>query len=50
VLLITATLLGIPSMAFADGGGDGYVGTANGYQVELVFKKPAIAGENQFNP
>ena len=49
VLLVTAILLGTPSMAFADGGGDGYIETENGYQVELVFKEPAFAGENEFH-
>ncbi|MBI2330982.1 MAG: FixH family protein [Chloroflexi bacterium] len=49
VVLVTAILLGTPSMAFADSGGDGYVETANGYQIELVFKEPAIAGENEFH-
>lgn len=49
VLLITAILLITPTMALADGGGDGYVATANGYQVELVFKEPAMTGENEFH-
>src|SRR5215203_2989781 len=49
VLLVTAILLGTPSMAFADGGGDRYIGTENGYQVELVFKEPAFVGENEFH-
>ena len=50
VLLITAILLVMPTMALADGGAeDGYVATANGYQVELVFKEPAMAGENEFH-
>ena len=49
VLLITAILLITPTMAFADGGEDGYVVTANGYQVELVFKEPAAIGENEFH-
>lgn len=50
VLLVTAILLVTPTMALADGGAeDGYVATANGYQVELVFKEPAMAGENEFH-
>ncbi len=50
VLLVTAILLITPTMALADGGAeDGYVATANGYQVELVFKEPVIAGENEFH-
>ncbi len=49
VLLVTAILLVTPTMALADGGGDGYVVTANGYQVELVFKEPAAIGENEFH-
>ena len=50
VLLITAISLVMPTMALADGGAeDGYVATANGYQVELVFKEPAMAGENEFH-
>ncbi len=48
VLLVTAILLIMPTAAFADGGGDGYIGTKNGYQVELVFKEPVVAGENEF--
>ncbi len=50
VLLITAILLVTPTIALADGGAeDGYVVTANGYQVELVFKEPATIGENEFH-
>lgn len=49
VLMVTAILLQTPIRAFADGGGDGYVVTANGYQVELVFKEPAVMGENEFH-
>lgn len=50
VLLVTAILLVTPTMALADGGAeDGYVATANGYQVELVFKEPVMAGENEFH-
>ncbi len=49
VLLVTAILLVTPTMAFADGGEDGYVVTANGYQVELVFKEPVTVGENEFH-
>jgi hypothetical protein len=50
VLLVTAILLITPTMALADGGAEnGYVATANGYQVELVFKEPAKAGENEFH-
>lgn len=49
VLLVTAILLVTPTMALADGGGDGYVVTANGYQVELVFNEPAMTGENEFH-
>ena len=49
VLLITAILLLKPNSAFADGGEDGYVVTANGYQVELVFKGPVAIGENEFH-
>lgn len=49
VLMITAILLLTPTKAFADGGEDGYVVTANGYQVELIFKEPAAIGENEFH-
>jgi hypothetical protein len=50
VLLVTAVLLLTPNLALADGGAeDGYVATANGYQVELVFKEPAMTGENEFH-
>ena len=49
VLLVTAILLVTPTMALADGGEDGYVVTVNGYQVELVFKEPAMTGENEFH-
>ncbi|MBI5824652.1 MAG: FixH family protein [Chloroflexi bacterium] len=49
VLLIAAILLGTPTRTLADGVGDGYVATANGYQVELVFKEPAQTGENEFH-
>ncbi len=49
VLLITAILLLTPAKAFADGGEDGYVVTANGYQIELVFKEPVTVGENEFH-
>ena len=49
VLLVTAILLLTPNQAFADGGEDGYVATANGYQIELVFKEPAKTGGNEFH-
>ncbi len=50
VLLVTAILLVTPTIALADGGAeDGYVVTANGYQVELIFKEPAMTGENEFH-
>ncbi len=49
VLLVTAILLLMPHIALADGGEDGFVATANGYQVELVFKEPAKTGENEFH-
>jgi len=49
VLLITAILLLTSTKALADGGEDEYVVTANGYQVELVFKEPAAIGENEFH-
>jgi len=49
VLLVTAILLLTPNLALADGGEDGYVVTANGYQVELVFKEPAKTGGNEFH-
>ncbi len=50
VLLVIAILLITPTMALADGGAEnGYVATANGYQVELVFKEPAMTGENEFH-
>ena len=50
VLLVTAILLITPTLALADGGAeDGYVATANGYQVELIFKEPAMTGENEFH-
>ena len=49
VLLVTAILLVIPTMALADGVGGEYIVTANGYQVELVFKEPAMTGENEFH-
>ena len=49
LLLVIAILLLTPTTAFADGGDDGYVVTANGYQVELVFKGPVVVGENEFH-
>lgn len=49
LLLVIAILLLTPTTAFADGGDDGYVVTANGYQVELVFKGPVAVGENEFH-
>ncbi len=49
VFLVTAILLLMPAMALADGVGNGYVATANGYRVELVFKEPAMTGENEFH-
>lgn len=50
VLLITAILLLTPTMALADSGTENeYVATVNGYRVELVFKEPAMAGENEFH-
>jgi len=48
VLLVTAILLLTPRMALADGVGDEYIATANGYQVELLFKEPVMTGENEF--
>jgi hypothetical protein len=49
LLLVIAILLLTPTIAFADGGEDGYVVTANGYQIELVFKEPVAVGENEFH-
>lgn len=49
VLLFTAILLLTPVSALADGGESGYVVTANGYQIELVFKEPVTIGENEFH-
>ncbi|MHB8776592.1 MAG: FixH family protein [Anaerolineales bacterium] len=49
VLLITAILLLLPASVLADGGESGYVVTANGYQIELVFKEPVAIGENEFH-
>jgi hypothetical protein len=49
LLLVIAILLLTPTIAFADGGEDGYVVTANGYQIELVFKESVTVGENEFH-
>mgnify|MGYP001370514630 CR=1 FL=1 len=49
LLLVIAILLLTPTTAFADGGEGGYVVTANGYQVELIFKGPVAIGENEFH-
>ncbi len=49
VLLVTAILLVTPTAALADGGGNGNIVTANGYQIELVFKEPVTVGENEFH-
>ncbi len=49
VLLVTTILLLKPAVALADGGEDGYVVSANGYRVELVFKEPLAVGENEFH-
>lgn len=49
VLLITASLLLMPNLAAADAGEDGSVVTANGYQIELVFKEPVAVGDNAFH-
>lgn len=49
VLLITAILLLMPTAALADGGGNGNIVTANGFQIELVFKEPVTVGENEFH-
>lgn len=49
VLLIIAVLLITPTAVFADGGGNGNIVTANGYQIELVFKEPVTVGENEFH-
>lgn len=49
VLLIIAILLITPTAVFADGGGNGNTVTANGYQIELVFKEPVTVGENEFH-
>lgn len=49
VLIVTAILLLTPNVASADVGEGGYVVTANGYQIELVFKEPATVGENEFH-
>jgi hypothetical protein len=49
LLLVIAILLLTPTTAFADGGEGGYVVTANGYQVELIFKGPVVIGENEFH-
>ena len=48
ILLIT---LALPVAALADGGEDGneFTQTVNGYQVTLVFAKPAAVGENQIH-
>jgi hypothetical protein len=49
MLLVGTILLIIPSTVLADGGSDGHVVTANGYQVELIFKEPVALGENEFH-
>ena len=49
VLLITAILLLTPTAALADGGENGNIVTANGYQIEPVFKEPVTVGENEFH-
>ena len=49
LLLVIAILLITPTTAFADGGEGGYVVTANGYQVELIFKGPVAIGKNEFH-
>jgi hypothetical protein len=49
MLLVIAILLITPTTAFADGGEGGYVVTANGYQVELIFKGPVAIGKNEFH-
>ena len=49
VLLIIAILLITPTAVFADGGENGNIVTANGYQIELVFKEPVTVGENEFH-
>jgi hypothetical protein len=48
ILLIT---LALPVAVLADGGeeGDEFTQTVNGYQVTLVFAKPAAVGENQIH-
>ena len=49
VLLIIAILLITPTAVLADGGENGNIVTANGYQIELVFKEPVTVGENEFH-
>jgi len=49
VLLIIAILLITPTAVFADGGENGNIVTANGYQIELIFKEPVTVGENEFH-
>lgn len=54
VLLLTALLLillALPVAALADSGKEEneFTKTVNGYQVTLVFEKPAIVGENQIS-
>jgi len=48
-MLCLTILLLIPASVLADGGESGYVVTTNGYQIELVFKKPVAIGENEFH-
>ena len=49
VLLVTAILLIAPTAALADGGENGNIVTANGFQIELVFKEPVTIGKNEFH-
>lgn len=49
VLLVIAILLLTNTMVLADGGEDGYVVTANGFRVELVFNEPTTIGKNEFH-
>ena len=46
---ILLLLLALPISALADGGtgGNEFTQTVSGYQVTLVFEKPAAVGENQ---
>ncbi len=49
--IILLIVLALPVAALADGGEEGneFTQTVNGYQVTLVFAKPATVGENQIH-